>query len=136
MNKSHDTTANNLLGRINDLLQGFFLGRTHHFVSSISQPNREYTERIFLNLPSLVILPTGSRVINLMTEIREMGSIWSNCFHIGSVSKLPAYRLSVFSFLLPPICQHRSPSMKEKRVVWASKVNIGLCFKLQSPIFL
>lgn len=75
MNKSHDKTANNLLGRINDLLQGFFLGGTHHFVSFISQPNREYTERTFLNLSSLVVLPTGSGVIDLITEIREMGSI-------------------------------------------------------------
>lgn len=75
MNKSHDKTANNLLGRINDLLQGFFLGGTHHFVSFISQPNREYTERTFLNLPSLVVLPTGSGVIDLITEIRETGSI-------------------------------------------------------------
>lgn len=75
MNKSHDETANNLLDRINDLGQGFFLGGTHHFVSSIFLPNREYTERTFLNLPSLVVLPTGSGVIDLMTEIREMGSI-------------------------------------------------------------
>ena len=75
MNKSHDETANNLLDRINDLVQGFFLDGTHHFVSSIFLSNRESTERTFLNLPSLVVLPTGSGVIDLMTEIREMGSI-------------------------------------------------------------
>lgn len=84
-------TANSLLDRIKTLLLDFLLKRTGYFVPSISGgrvtfiplPSRERIERTFSAL-SLVVLPPGGGVIDLMTEIRERGSVQLNCSLLAS----------------------------------------------------